>query len=97
MDTDTQKAYQILFGQALKHRTDNSRNLGALLLNSYNYNIPGTGFLVGQFRNLDSENMSAVLRYLEWLGSGPGLYPPSEDMDQLKAEWLARGWLSVPA
>jgi hypothetical protein len=93
MDEDTQEAYQRLLGQAIEHSSDNSRNLGALLLNSYNYDMPGTGFSAGQFRNLDSGNMSAVLRYLEWLGSGPGLYPPDADMDQLKAKWVARGWL----
>jgi hypothetical protein len=93
MDKVTQEAYQRLLGQAIEHSSDNSRNLGALLLNSYNHNIDGTGFSAGQFRNLDSENQRAVLCYLEWLGSGPGLYPPDADMDQLKAKWMAREWL----
>jgi hypothetical protein len=93
MDKVTQEAYQRLLGQAIEHSSDSSRNLGALLLNSYNYDMPGTGFSAGQFRNLDSENKLAVLRYLEWLGSGFGLCPPDADMDQLKAKWIARGWL----
>jgi hypothetical protein len=93
MDKDTQEAYQRLFRQAINHSSDSSRNMGALLLNSYNYDIPGTGFSAGQFRNLDSENQRAVLRYLAWLGSGFGLYPPDADMDQLKAKWVAMGWL----
>jgi hypothetical protein len=96
MDKDTAQAYQSLLGQALKHRSASSRNLGALLLNSFNSGIAGTGFLAGDFRHLDSENQLAVLRYLKWLGSAPGLYPPSEDMNELKGEWVARGWLSVP-
>jgi hypothetical protein len=96
MDKDTAQAYQNLLGPALEHRSASGRNLGALLLNSFNSNIVGTGFLAGDFRHLDSENQLAVLRYLKWLGSGPGLYPPSEDMDKLKGEWVARGWLSAP-
>jgi hypothetical protein len=96
MDKVTAQAYERLLGQALEHRSDNSRNLGALLLNSFNYDIEDTGFLAGRFRHLDPENQRAVLRYLEWLGSAGGLYPPSEDMDKLKGEWVARGWLSAP-
>jgi hypothetical protein len=93
MDKDTAQAYERLLGQALDHQSDNSRNLGALLLNSFNYDIEGTGFLAGRFRHLDPENQRAVLLYLGWLGSAGGLYPPSEDIDKLKGVWAARGWL----
>jgi hypothetical protein len=92
MDPTTAEAYRELLSHAMNHTSETSRNIAALLLNSYNYNLPDTGFLIGKFRNLDAINRKAVLRYLAWLGSAGGLYPPSEDMDELKDRWVENGW-----
>ncbi|RYG38923.1 MAG: hypothetical protein EON93_01095 [Burkholderiales bacterium] len=92
MDDSTKTAYQTLLQQAMGHGSETSRDIAAILLNSYNYNLPSTGFAVGRFRHFDESSRRAVLRYLEWLGSASGLYPPSEDMDALKAHWANMGW-----
>ncbi|PZU56393.1 MAG: hypothetical protein DI547_16730 [Sphingobium sp.] len=85
-------AYHNILEQTVDDATETSRTLGAILLNSYNENLPGTDFRVGRFRNFDATNRGDVLIYLEWLGSAPGLYPPSDDMDNLKRIWAERGW-----
>ena len=85
-------AYRDLLNHALVHVTDTARAAGAILLNSYNDELPNTDFKIGRFRHFDSSNRANVLTYLDWLGSAPGLYPPSDDMDDLKRVWTERGW-----
>ncbi len=85
-------AYRDLLNHALVHGTDTARAAGAILLNSYNDRLPNTEFKIGRFRHFDSINRGHVLTYLDWLGSAPGLYPPSDDMDDLKRVWTERGW-----
>lgn len=92
MDPTTAKAYRHLLGHAMEHGSETSRNIAALLLNSYNYNLPDTGFPIGRFRNLDAINRQAVLRYLDWLGSAGGRYPPADDIEALKDRWVEMGW-----
>lgn len=95
MPTGVVQAYANLLAFALKHDSETSRDIGAILLSSYNYNIPGSEFRVGRFRNLDGPHRRAVLVYLEWIGSGFGLYPPANDMEKLKSAWERRGWTST--
>jgi hypothetical protein len=92
MDPTTAEAYRELLWHAMNHDSETSHNIAALLLNSYNYNLPDTGFSVGRFRYLDAANRQAVLQYLAWLGSAGGLYPPHDDMIDLKDRWVENGW-----
>lgn len=95
MNPSQQAAYNRLLDQALNHGTETAREIGAILLNSYNDRLPGTEFSVGRFRHFDAINRTHVLAYLAWFGSAPGLYPPSKDMDELKREWALRGWFDA--
>ena len=95
MSPSQQAAYNHLLNEALSHSTATSREIGAILLNSYNDRLPNTGFCIGRFRHFDAVNRANVLSYLEWFGSAPGLYPPSTDMDKLIRIWALRGWFDA--
>ncbi len=69
-----------------------SRDLAALLLNTYNDKIEGTGFKAGRFRHLDQGRRTSVLHYLAWIGDGAGRYPPEDDMQKLLVQWRKMGW-----
>lgn len=92
MSPEVQAAYDLLYEQSISHDTENAREIAAILLNSYNYNMANIGFNVGRFRHFDRRTRESVILYLGWLGSEPGLYPPSLDIDKLKNVWSARDW-----
>lgn len=85
-------AYVHMRDQVIEYNSENMRALGAILLNTYNERIPGTGFRAGRFRCLDSKNQDAVITYLRWYGSIHGHRPPEEDMVVLKKVFLQREW-----
>lgn len=84
-------AYEDLLTLAMDN-CGSSRDIAALLLNTYNWNLEGTGFMAGRFRHLDADRQTSVLRYLAWLGGGAGRYPPDDDMERLLIRWVQMGW-----